>query len=200
VDEGNGKFNLMLLCWGEGHSSAVHDHADAHCFMKMLDGTLNEVRFAWPSDGNSSSPATTESGAGDAQELQTTGSTLLEVNGVCYINGNQTFIIPFQHFVEGHFYLSNRECIETFVDLIYQCKSRPCRHFYEITTETRRNFWLFVVSPGQGYLLVGHVIICMILERHFLISILLAHNMLSSQDVTGGIQGSRLVAMGDVNA
>ncbi|XP_046459355.1 cysteine dioxygenase type 1-like [Daphnia pulex] len=86
VDEGNGKFNLMLLCWGEGHSSAVHDHADAHCFMKMLDGTLKEVRFAWPSDGNNSSPATTESGAGDAQELQTTGSTLLEVNGVCYIN------------------------------------------------------------------------------------------------------------------
>ena len=30
VDEGNGKFNLMLLCWGEGHASAVHDHADAH--------------------------------------------------------------------------------------------------------------------------------------------------------------------------
>lgn len=28
VDEGNGKFNLMLLCWGEGHGSAVHDHAD----------------------------------------------------------------------------------------------------------------------------------------------------------------------------
>ncbi len=91
MDEGNGKFNLMLLCWGEGHSSAVHDHADAHCFMKMLDGTLKEVRFAWPSDGNSS-PAT-ESGAGDAQqELQSTGSTLLEVNGVCYINGNNTFI------------------------------------------------------------------------------------------------------------
>ena len=35
VDEGNGKFNLMLLCWGEGHSSAVHDHSDAHCFMKV---------------------------------------------------------------------------------------------------------------------------------------------------------------------
>lgn len=28
VDEGNGKFNLMLLCWGEGHGSSIHDHAD----------------------------------------------------------------------------------------------------------------------------------------------------------------------------
>jgi len=35
VDEGNGKFNLMLLCWGEGHMSSIHDHADAHCFMKV---------------------------------------------------------------------------------------------------------------------------------------------------------------------
>jgi cysteine dioxygenase len=90
VDEGNGKFNLMLLCWGEGHSSAVHDHADAHCFMKMLDGNLREVRFAWPSDSNSNtgSPATESVVGADAQELQPIGSSLLEVNGVCYINGN----------------------------------------------------------------------------------------------------------------
>ena len=81
VDEGNGKFNLMLLCWGEGHSSAVHDHADSHCFMKMLDGKLNEIRFAWPSSGD---PATTQV---EAQELQVIGTSCLELNGVCYING-----------------------------------------------------------------------------------------------------------------
>ncbi|CAL4069346.1 unnamed protein product, partial [Meganyctiphanes norvegica] len=34
VDEGNGKFNLMLLCWGPSQTSTIHDHADAHCFMK----------------------------------------------------------------------------------------------------------------------------------------------------------------------
>lgn len=48
VDEGNGKYNLMLLCWGEGHGSPIHDHADAHCFMKILQGGLSEVRFEWP--------------------------------------------------------------------------------------------------------------------------------------------------------
>ncbi len=84
VDEGNGKFNLMLLCWGEGHSSAVHDHADSHCFMKMLDGKLNEIRFAWPGS-SSGGPSSTE--GGEAQELQVTGSSSLELNGVCYING-----------------------------------------------------------------------------------------------------------------
>ena len=43
VHEGNGKFNLMLLCWAEGNQSAIHDHADAHCFVKVLDGGLREV-------------------------------------------------------------------------------------------------------------------------------------------------------------
>ncbi|XP_076005536.1 cysteine dioxygenase type 1 [Genypterus blacodes] len=48
VDEGNGKFNLMILCWGEGHGSSIHDHADAHCFMKLLQGQLKETLFEWP--------------------------------------------------------------------------------------------------------------------------------------------------------
>ncbi|XP_077093792.1 cysteine dioxygenase type 1 [Siphateles boraxobius] len=48
VDEGNGKFNLMILCWGEGHGSSIHDHTDAHCFMKLLQGQLKETLFEWP--------------------------------------------------------------------------------------------------------------------------------------------------------
>lgn len=48
VDAGNGKFNLLILCWGEGHSSSVHDHADSHCFMKMLKGDLREKRYQYP--------------------------------------------------------------------------------------------------------------------------------------------------------
>ena len=43
VHEGNGKFNLMLLCWAEGNQSSIHDHSDAHCFIKVLDGGLSEV-------------------------------------------------------------------------------------------------------------------------------------------------------------
>lgn len=75
VDEGNGKFNLMILCWGEGHGSAVHDHADAHCFMKMLQGQLDEVRFEWPDNQKEDS-------------LREISRTKLGVNSVCYINGN----------------------------------------------------------------------------------------------------------------
>lgn len=45
VHEGNGKFNLMLLCWAPGNQSTIHDHANSHCFVKVLDGTLREVPF-----------------------------------------------------------------------------------------------------------------------------------------------------------
>lgn len=66
VDEGNGKSNLVspaskfhqaiiLLCnkklvlvWTPGKGSPVHDHADAHCLMKVLKGTLKETRFDFP--------------------------------------------------------------------------------------------------------------------------------------------------------
>jgi len=48
VDDGNGKFNLMLLCWESGQESAVHDHSNSHCFMKVLAGELAEIRYAWP--------------------------------------------------------------------------------------------------------------------------------------------------------
>ncbi|XP_064645005.1 cysteine dioxygenase 1-like isoform X1 [Lineus longissimus] len=53
VDEGNGKFNLMLLCWGEGQMSSIHSHANAHCFMKILEGTLTEHMYAWPTESDS---------------------------------------------------------------------------------------------------------------------------------------------------
>ncbi|KAM9857837.1 cysteine dioxygenase type 1 [Aulostomus maculatus] len=73
VDEGNGKFNLLILCWGEGQGSSIHDHADAHCFMKMLQGQLKETQFDWP-DKNS---------PGDMRQRS---ERFLIENSVAYIN------------------------------------------------------------------------------------------------------------------
>lgn len=95
VDAGNGKFNLMILCWGEAHASAIHDHADSHCFMKMLKGELTEVRYSWPNDITVHASEDVNIGKDDesaeeynGDELQETGRSTLEVNGVAYINGN----------------------------------------------------------------------------------------------------------------
>ncbi|XP_050305815.1 cysteine dioxygenase type 1 [Anthonomus grandis grandis] len=76
VDDGNGKYNLMLLCWGEGHGSGIHDHANSHCFMKILQGSLEEIRFGWPK----------QSKGEEEEELKEIGRTRLNLNEVCYIN------------------------------------------------------------------------------------------------------------------
>ncbi|KAH6569730.1 hypothetical protein BASA50_009725 [Batrachochytrium salamandrivorans] len=52
VDSGNGKFNLMILCWGPGHSSPVHDHSNSHCLVKVLDGSICETQYDWPTDSS----------------------------------------------------------------------------------------------------------------------------------------------------
>ncbi|EPE30201.1 RmlC-like cupin [Glarea lozoyensis ATCC 20868] len=48
VDRGNGKSNLLLLVWTPGKGSPIHDHADAHCLMKVLKGKLLETRYEFP--------------------------------------------------------------------------------------------------------------------------------------------------------
>ena len=80
VDEGNGRFNLMVLCWGEGHGSAIHDHADAHCVMKILQGELCETRYEWPKKCKENFD--TE----EPEELRELERNTLGLNEICYIN------------------------------------------------------------------------------------------------------------------
>ncbi|CAG2170195.1 unnamed protein product [Oppiella nova] len=74
VDNGNDKYNLMLLCWSEGQGSVIHDHSDAHCFMKMLSGSLHETRYEWPD-------STT-----DLNQMKAIDENQLKTNDVAYIN------------------------------------------------------------------------------------------------------------------
>lgn len=48
VDEGNGKSNLLIFVWNPGKGSPIHDHADAHCGMKILKGSLKETTYEMP--------------------------------------------------------------------------------------------------------------------------------------------------------
>ncbi|CAH8554037.1 unnamed protein product [Schistosoma turkestanicum] len=48
IDEGNGKYNLLLLCWNKNEGTGVHDHAGSHCFVKIIKGQLKETIFDWP--------------------------------------------------------------------------------------------------------------------------------------------------------
>lgn len=48
VDKGNGKSNLLILVWTPGKASPIHDHANAHCVMRILKGKLTETIYGWP--------------------------------------------------------------------------------------------------------------------------------------------------------
>ena len=75
VDAGNGKFNLMVLCWNTSQGSAIHDHANSHCFMKILDGQSQEELFDWPAEGE------------DMSEMRSKGKKLYNKDQVAYISG-----------------------------------------------------------------------------------------------------------------
>lgn len=92
----------MILCWNEGQSSAIHDHADSHCFLKVLQGSLMEVKYHLPNEESTSiskmepnMPAdigiyhgnNDESNEQHGQPLQELSRTTVHENQVCYING-----------------------------------------------------------------------------------------------------------------
>lgn len=87
VDAGNGRFNLMILCWNEGQSSTIHDHADSHCFMKVLKGTLNEVKYEFPKENAKLISEMEPKDADFDEELKEISRSSMYTNDVCYING-----------------------------------------------------------------------------------------------------------------
>lgn len=44
----NGNANLLVLVWSPGKGSAIHDHANAHCCMKILKGEVTESLYDVP--------------------------------------------------------------------------------------------------------------------------------------------------------
>jgi len=72
IDAGNGKYNLMVLCWGEGMGSSIHDHSNSHCFVKILDGKLKETIYEWPRE--------------DEDHMNVKNVTVYEPNGVTYMS------------------------------------------------------------------------------------------------------------------
>ena len=55
--------------------SGIHDHSDAHCFMKLLDGEIQETLYGWPKDGV------------DNEKMDPVKVNCYQKNQVAYING-----------------------------------------------------------------------------------------------------------------
>ena len=42
------QFELMVLCWGPGQESPIHNHEGQDCWMAVLEGEMEEVRYPPP--------------------------------------------------------------------------------------------------------------------------------------------------------
>ncbi|MCJ1389528.1 capsule-associated protein CAP1 [Xylographa bjoerkii] len=78
VDKGNGKSNLLILVWTPGKGSPIHDHANAHCVMKILQGSLKETLYDWPDKSTKRT--------GLSAPLHAKKETIYEENEVTYMS------------------------------------------------------------------------------------------------------------------
>lgn len=74
VDNCNGKSNLLILVWNPGKSSPIHDHANAHCVMKILKGTLKETLYSWPCQHGDNAASCAQPSEGDCPSTKHTCS------------------------------------------------------------------------------------------------------------------------------
>ncbi|EMT67524.1 RmlC-like cupin domain-containing protein [Fusarium oxysporum II5] len=57
----NHKANILLLVWNPGKGSPIHDHANAHCILKVLAGELTETIYNMPEKGCEDCPLSIKS-------------------------------------------------------------------------------------------------------------------------------------------
>jgi cysteine dioxygenase len=48
----NEKFELILICWCEGHQTPIHDHGGEECWVTVIDGALKETIYKQTEEGH----------------------------------------------------------------------------------------------------------------------------------------------------
>jgi len=93
VDDGNGLYNILILCWPAGVKSAIHDHPNSHCVMKILQGEMVENRYEFPDNivKTSSTPVLSSCGSRsaldeDGKRIVQTASRTLGTDAVAYMH------------------------------------------------------------------------------------------------------------------
>lgn len=46
------KFELILICWCEGHRTAIHDHGGEECWVKVIEGEFKETIYKQDKNGD----------------------------------------------------------------------------------------------------------------------------------------------------
>jgi len=65
----NEQFELILICWGGGQRTPIHDHGGEECWVKVIEGKFKECIYNEKEDG----------------ELEVVKSSIVDVNEVSYM-------------------------------------------------------------------------------------------------------------------
>lgn len=135
VDSGNEKFNLMVLCWAEDQSSAIHDHSNAHCLMKVLSGELYETQYRWPSKGKADElEASTASSASRMETIRESKYSRDQVAYICDDIGlHRVANKSISHkAVSLHLYCPPFETCQTFNERTGECRGSGRTIFHSV--------------------------------------------------------------------
>ncbi|KAI8886135.1 cysteine dioxygenase type I, partial [Backusella circina FSU 941] len=152
IDDGNGKFNLMILAWSKGQHSPIHNHSGSHCVMKILDGELQETLFDWPKSADEADDDSTNASAADITENETASTptnvfqgkpldikkdTMYHPNEVTYVHDKIglhriTNPSPERGAVSLHLYTPPYKVCKTFEENTGRARSSGICSFYSI--------------------------------------------------------------------
>jgi cysteine dioxygenase len=100
----NEKFELILICWCEGHRTPIHDHGGEECWVKVIEGEFKETIYK----------------QNEAGELNFVKSSISKSNEITYMKDFMGF-----HRLEN---LSNKRSISLH---LYAKPIRKCKMFDE---------------------------------------------------------------------
>jgi cysteine dioxygenase len=75
----------MILCWAADSKSVIHDHANSHCIVKVLDGQVEESLYDWP-DNESYNESHLPSPARESPAFSVKKRQVYEQNQVSYMH------------------------------------------------------------------------------------------------------------------
>lgn len=102
---GGSRFEILVLCWGPGQASPIHDHAASICSMAVVQGTCTSQVYRLAESHGSQAPQSGEVAHLEATGVETlhSGEALTVIGGDIHRVGNQCS--QGEDLVTIHFYL-----------------------------------------------------------------------------------------------
>lgn len=121
------RFGLMILAWGPGQRSPIHDHNGSHCIMRVLEGSLTETLYTETVSENAESDSSISGQDNEPAKYAKKRETRLKTGQTAYI-----------HDTIGWHRVTNASTSEPAVSLhLYAPPIEQCKTYCEVEGRVR---------------------------------------------------------------